>query len=140
MQPHGVLETAVYAHDLDAAERFYTEVLGLEILLREAGRHLFFRCGAGVFLVFNPAVTIERTHSPDHIAVPPHGATGAGHMAFTMHETEIVTWRNRLTQLGVAIEQETEWPNGGHSLYFRDPAGNSIELATPRLWGLEETD
>lgn len=139
MQPHGVLETAIYAHDLDAAERFYADVLGLPVILREAGRHVFFRCGNGVFLVFHPAVTVQPIPLPGHIAVPPHGATGAGHMAFTMRESEIATWRARLAEHGVAIEQETAWPNGGHSLYFRDPAGNSIELATPRLWGIDES-
>lgn len=138
MQPHGILETAVYAQDLDAAERFYADVLGLTVILREAGRHVFFRCGAGVFLVFHPAITVQPLTQPGHIAVPPHGTTGAGHMAFAMRESEIAAWRERLAAHGVAIEQETVWPNGGHSLYFRDPAGNSIELATPRLWGIED--
>ena len=35
---------------------------------------------------------------------------------------------------GVAIEAEVEWPSGGRSLYFRDPAGNVVELAPPTLW------
>jgi hypothetical protein len=26
------------------------------------------------------------------------------------------------------------WPRGGMSLYVRDPAGNCVELASPRLW------
>jgi hypothetical protein len=26
------------------------------------------------------------------------------------------------------------WPNGALSIYFRDPAGNSIELVTPNIW------
>jgi hypothetical protein len=38
----------------------------------------------------------------------------------------------------VAIEHEATWPRGGRSFYFRDPAGNSLELATPRIWGLPE--
>ena len=39
---------------------------------------------------------------------------------------------------GVAIEHEQTWPRGGRSFYVRDPAGNSIEFATPRIWGLPE--
>ena len=35
---------------------------------------------------------------------------------------------------GVAIESEVSWPNGGHSIYIRDPAGNSLEFATPDIW------
>ena len=35
---------------------------------------------------------------------------------------------------GVPIEAEIAWPQGGHSLYVRDPASNSVELATPSIW------
>jgi catechol 2,3-dioxygenase-like lactoylglutathione lyase family enzyme len=45
-------------------------------------------------------------------------------------------WRRRLERHGIVAEQEVEWPRGGRSLYFRDPAGNSVELVTPGLWGL----
>lgn len=138
MTPNGVLETSVYATDLAAAEQFYADVLGMSVIVRDEGRHVFFRCGAGVFLVFNPVVTVEPTHIPGHIAVPPHGATGPSHMAFAMRESEIENWRAKLAEKGIAIEEEIAWPNGGRSLYFRDPAGNSIELATPKLWEIAE--
>jgi catechol 2,3-dioxygenase-like lactoylglutathione lyase family enzyme len=26
------------------------------------------------------------------------------------------------------------WPRGGESIYFRDPDGHLVELATPGLW------
>ncbi len=137
MQLRGVLETCLYALDLDAAEAFYTGKLGLPVLQRETGRHVFFRCGDGVFLIFNPSVTstvAAQSHGP---SAPPHGARGPGHAAFRIHPDEIPGWRERLQNSGVPIEAEIVWPNGGHSLYFRDPAGNSLELATPTLWGLE---
>lgn len=128
-----VLETSLYVDDLDAAEAFYTRVLGLEAFAREHGRHVFFRCGHGVFLLFNPAKTLE---SGDD--VPPHGATGPGHVAFAIARADLPAWRERLRQHGVPVEKEITWPNGGRSLYFRDPAGNSVELATPGVWGLPE--
>ena len=46
----------------------------------------------------------------------------------------IPAWREHLRQQGVAIEAEISWPSGGYSIYFRDPAGNSLELATPQMW------
>ncbi len=55
-----------------------------------------------------------------------------------MGEEEIEAWKTRLEEEGVEIELEYTWPNGGFSLYLRDPAGNSIELVTPRTWGLEK--
>lgn len=130
-----VLEACLYASDLDAAERFYADVLGFEAFAREAGRHVFFRCGDGVLLLFNPTVTREPQHG-----VPAHGTDGAGHIAFAVRDDAIAEWRTWLERRGVAIEQEATWPRGGRSLYFRDPAGNSLELASPRIWGLEEPE
>jgi catechol 2,3-dioxygenase-like lactoylglutathione lyase family enzyme len=138
MTPHGVMETVLYVDDLDAAEGFYTTVLGLEVIARERGRHVFFRCGRSVFLVFNPTVTRTNTTHGASIVVPAHGALGPGHMAFTAHEAELPAWRERLRGAGVAIETEIAWPQGGHSIYFRDPAGNSVELVTPAVWGMDE--
>jgi catechol 2,3-dioxygenase-like lactoylglutathione lyase family enzyme len=36
----------------------------------------------------------------------------------------------------VSIEGEMKWPRGGTSLYFRDPDGHLVELATPGLWSI----
>ncbi len=54
LQLRRVLETALYADDLDRAEVFYTSVLGLNLFAKEAGRHLFFKFGDHMLLVFNP--------------------------------------------------------------------------------------
>lgn len=132
MQLRGVLETCLYVDDLDAAQRFYGEVLGLELFAVETGRHVFFRCGPQMLLLFNPGRTID----PDS-DVPVHGGVGAGHVALRIHECEVAAWRARLVAQSVAIERELG-RTGGHSLYFRDPAGNSVELATPGIWGLPE--
>jgi len=40
----------------------------------------------------------------------------------------------RLAELGIAIESRVQWERGGSSIYFRDPDGRSVELATPGLW------
>lgn len=136
----GVLETCLYATDLDAAERFYAGTLGLAAFAREPGRHLFFRCGAGVFLLFNPDRTSAAAGEVGGVPVPPHGTRGAGHVAFRVPAAALEAWRARLTEAGVAIEAEIDWPRGGRSLYVRDPAGNSVELATAAIWGLPEGD
>lgn len=130
-QIDGVLEACLYAEDLDAAEKFYTEVLGLELYSEANGRDLFFRVGKGMFLLFNPA----RTENPDS-GVPAHGARGAGHVAFSVSAEDLNRWRERLKAHGVPIELELTWPTQGRSIYFRDPAGNSVELATPQVWNL----
>lgn len=125
-----VVETAVYAADLAAAEQFYAGVLGLPVVGREPGRHVFFRVGpAGMLLAFDPAATLR----PGEF--PAHGAHGPGHFALGVRPDTLADWRRHLAACGVAIEKEYTWPRGGHSLYFRDPAGNSVELITPGVWG-----
>src|SRR4051812_15187467 len=127
-----LVETSAYVDDLDRAEWFYRDVLGLSVLDREAGRHVFFRVGdADVLLLFRADETSKG------LTLPAHGARGPGHFALGIEAGALEEWRQRLAEHGVIIEKEWVWPRGGHSLYFRDPAGNSVELITPGLWGLQ---
>jgi catechol 2,3-dioxygenase-like lactoylglutathione lyase family enzyme len=130
----GVLETALYVDDLEAADRFYGGVLGLAKIMSVPGRHLAFRCQESVLLLFNPQNTERERIMINDGAVPLHGARGAGHMAFRVAKSDLDEWRRYLRDAEVAIESEVSWPNGAHSIYFRDPAGNSLELATPDMW------
>jgi catechol 2,3-dioxygenase-like lactoylglutathione lyase family enzyme len=132
MHAREILEACVYADDLAAAERFYAGVLGMEVIARVEGRHVFFRCGGRVFLVFDPAATAAGG------AIPGHGAAGPGHVCFAMGKDEIEGWRAHLAAHGIAIETDFTWPGGGRSLYFRDPAGNSMELGTPSIWRIPD--
>ena len=136
MTPTAVLESALYVDDLDAAEAFYGKVLGLERLAKVEGRHVFFRCGTGVVLLFNAEQTVTPPAPDAKIPVPPHGTRGEGHLCFGAKAQEIERWKARLQQHGIMIEADFEWPQGGRSIYFRDPAGNSLEFAEPRIWGL----
>lgn len=83
-----LVEAALYVDDLDRAEMFYRDVLGLTVIGKVGGRHVFFRVGASVLLLFNAEETLKGENLN-----------------------------------GV---KEVEWPKGGKSLYFRDPAGNSV--------------
>jgi len=134
MRAREILEAALYVDDLDAAERFYGQVLGLERIAKVAGRHVLPRCGGRVVLLFRAEATREGG------TVPPHGASGPGHLAFAAASDELEGWRRHLAAGGVEVEMEYPWPGGGHSLYFRDPAGNSLEIATPAVWGVPEAD
>lgn len=135
LTPAAILETALYVDDLDAATDFYGGLMGLEVVLREEGRHVFFRCGPGMLLVFNPEVT-PLAAPEGAIPVPPHGAQGPGHICFRASAEEIDAWRAKFESLGFDIEADFNWPNGARSIYLRDPAGNSVEFAEARLWGL----
>lgn len=126
-----ITETAIYVDDLDAAARFYGGILGLTERGRQDGRHVFFQVGNGqVLLCFIASGTLKKE------MLPIHGTTGPGHFAFGVPAADLDGWRQHLVSAGVPIEHEQDWPRGGRSLYFRDPAGNSVELATPGIWGL----
>lgn len=125
-----IFETCLYASDLAATVEFYRRVFGLEAISDFSPRGVALRCGAGVLLIFNPAETKTR-----HALMPSHGTEGSGHVAFLATEEELPGWREHLAQCGVEIETEVAWEVGGRSIYFRDPGGNSVELAPPTLWG-----
>ena len=126
-----VVETAIYVDDLDAAERFYRDLLGLPVQGRVDGRHVFFKVGPVMLLAF----LADKTLAED--ASDAHGSHGPGHFALGISAAALPSWRRRLAEAGVAIVKEVRWPRGGESIYFRDPAGNLAELVTPGIWGLE---
>ncbi|PAQ05559.1 VOC family protein [Mesorhizobium temperatum] len=136
MTPSAILESALYVTDLNAAEEFYSGVLGLNQLGKVDGRHLFFRCGDSVLLIFNAEATRVPPAPDARLKVPPHGTVGDGHLCFAASADEIVRWKAHLEAKKIAIESEFEWPQGGRSIYIRDPSGNSIEFAEPRIWGI----
>ncbi|MEO1275578.1 MAG: VOC family protein [Pseudomonadota bacterium] len=130
-----ILETALYAPNLVETAAFYERVIGLELSMALEGRHVFFRLGDQMLLLFDPAASAVPP-PPEAIEVPLHGQTLVGHICFSAQPAGIEAWAERLGQHGVAIERVVDWPQGGRSLYFRDPAGNSVEIAEPRIWGL----
>lgn len=136
----GILETVLYVDDLETAEDFYCCVLGLKKIFSVPKRQLVFKCGNGFLLLFNPGNTIRNRIHINGSAIPLHGARGAGHMAFRVPKQALKTWRQKLTEAGVGIESEVAWPSGATSVYFRDPSGNSLELATPDMWKRQSPD
>jgi catechol 2,3-dioxygenase-like lactoylglutathione lyase family enzyme len=123
-----VYETVLYADDVAAAARFYTSLFGLRLVAGPDELMAALRLeDGGLLLFFDP----ERASRPGRAS--PHGATGAGHVAFSVDSLD--GWRERLADAGVEIEQEKEWARGGaRSVYVRDPAGNSVELVEGDLW------
>ncbi len=138
--PQGILETALYARDLEAARAFYAGILMLDEVLAREGEFVFFRCGGSMVLIFNPEITVKQPLPPPARAVPGHGNNGTGHLCFQAPGERLEQWKNHLIANGVAVESEITWDNGARSIYFRDPAGNSLEFAQPRLWGYDETE
>jgi catechol 2,3-dioxygenase-like lactoylglutathione lyase family enzyme len=126
----GVYETVLYAPDVVATARFYAELLGLRALEAADGLGAVFRLDdGGVLLVFDP----DRASAPGRY-VPAHGATGPGHVAFSVAPGTLEACAGRLRGAGVELEREISWEQGGRSVYVRDPAGNSVELIEGEAW------
>ena len=140
MKPNAILETVLYAEDLNKAEAFYRDVLGLEPKFKQTGRQLFYECGQQMLLIFNPNATCKPPRPDADLPVPAHGTKGPGHVCFAATAAEISDWTERLTKAGVEIEADFRWPRGGRSIYFRDPAGNCLEFAERRIWGFSEDE
>lgn len=132
MKLEKILETALYVNNIDEAEKFYVDILGLEVVKRSQSipaRDLFLRCGDTMLLLFNP----EQTKIDTGI-VPTHGVTGEGHMAFGIPETDFEKWEEYLIENRIEIEKKVNWERGTRSIYFRDPSRNSLEFISKKHW------
>ena len=136
--PTGILETVVYCRDLNAAREFYEQVVGLKAYSVEPERHLFYKVGESMLLIFNPENTTTAIVTISGVNLPWHGARGASHFAFQVDSSQFDAIKGNLANHQVPIECELDWPGGGHSIYCRDPGGNSVEFATRSLWFKDE--
>jgi len=127
-----LLETALYADDVARTAAFYQQLLGRAPML-QSDRLVAFDAGeATVLLIFH------RGHAQALPTagglVPGHDGAGPVHIAFAIDQSDLTSWESRLESLGIPLESRVTWDSGGISLYFRDPDGRSVELATPGLW------
>jgi len=127
-----VLETSLYVDDLARAAAFYAGVLGLAPLYEDE-RLRAFAVGGSVLLLFRRGASLETISMPGG-TIPPHDGSGPLHIAFAVAADELARWEERLRERGVTVEGRTDWPRGGRSVYFRDPDGHLVEIASPGLW------
>lgn len=126
---NGVLEVGLYVDNVDRSVRFYQTLFGFDIIASDDRLCALGVCGKHVLLV------CQRKASAN-LPKGAHDADGRQHMAFSIPADELQDWEARLGQQGVAIEDDRHWPRGGRSLYFRDPDGHLIELASPGVWSI----
>jgi catechol 2,3-dioxygenase-like lactoylglutathione lyase family enzyme len=111
--------------DLERAERFYTEVLGMSVAMRLADQVLL-RHGDG-----NCALFLKSDRVPGSLEQIAH-PLGKSHHAFEVswedYRNASATFRER----GIPHHAPIDW--GDHEcLYFLDPDGNLLELVAYRL-------
>ena len=131
-----VLETALYIEDMARAIEFYQRVFGLDVLLRSAEPDRLTALDIGgtqVLLLCKIGASLQAVMTPGG-KIPPCDGNGNSHLAFPIALSQLEAWEKHLADNGITIESKVQWDRGGQSLYFRDPDGNLLELATPGLW------
>jgi catechol 2,3-dioxygenase-like lactoylglutathione lyase family enzyme len=129
----GLLETALYVDDMDRSIDFFTRVLHLVPMVRSERITAFDAGRSGVLLLFTRGASKADMPSGQG-TIPGHDGSGPLHMAFAIASDAYDDWCAELTAHEVAIYSEVRWQRGGRSVYFHDPDGHVLELATPGLW------
>jgi catechol 2,3-dioxygenase-like lactoylglutathione lyase family enzyme len=125
----GILESSLYVDDVDNAARFYEKIFGFRIISDFGGRGCAMHAGdRQVLLLFKKGASTSHT--------TPHDGDGHLHLAFAIAPTELARWEGWLAENGIALEEKHLWELGGCSLYFRDPDGHLLEVATPGVWSV----
>jgi catechol 2,3-dioxygenase-like lactoylglutathione lyase family enzyme len=128
-----VLETALECGDLPRTAAFYRGLFPGPPML-DTERLVALDAGEGtVLLLFQQGASAEGVMLPGGF-VPGHQGSGPAHLAFAVDAPDLAWWDAQLGALGIAIESRVTWERGGRSVYFRDPDGRSVELATPGVW------
>ena len=131
--PSTIVETCLHVEDLNRSRKFYSELFGYS-LMKSDERFCAFDVGNGqVLLLFVRGSDPEGTILPFG-TIPAHGTSGQAHLGFGVPATSMSAWRERLERKGIPIESSLSWPEGGASIYFRDPDGHLLELLTPGVW------
>lgn len=124
-----IKETSVYVKDLQVAEDFYEGKLGLKVIAKVEGHHVFFKAGNSVLLCF-----ISDSTEKNFMHIPAHGASGRIHFAFEVKKDEYESVKEEILKKNIPIEHEQEWKKNVHSFYFRDPDKNLVEIAQEGIW------
>jgi catechol 2,3-dioxygenase-like lactoylglutathione lyase family enzyme len=127
-----ILETALYCADLARTAAFYERLLDATPML-SGDRLVALDAGEGTVLLLFQRGNSSALETAGGL-VPGHDGAGPVHLAFAIGASELPQWERRFVDLGIQIESRVTWERGGISVYFRDPDGRSVELATPGIW------
>ena len=124
----GLLETALYVDDPIRSAAFYRDLFGFESIVESERLIALAMPRQQVLLLFKKGLSST-------LPVP-HDGDGQTHLAFAIPASALSEWERVLMGKRIAILERTTWDRGGVSLYFRDPDGHLLELATPGVWSI----
>jgi catechol-2,3-dioxygenase len=130
-----IIETCIYASNLEEMKNFYINYLGLEFVSEEKGRSVFLKAGKSMLLIFNPTNALNNTNKlfPKHGAMTPPSII---HFALEIQKEDYEKWKYVLLDNKIYIEKEIELKDS-RSIYFHDPVGNLVEFITNNAWPVD---
>jgi catechol-2,3-dioxygenase len=117
----GISELVLEVSDLEAARRFYRDVLGFEETLYGEGRddRYWYLIGSSARLgLWTPQVGLAGGRGGTHV-----------HFAFQLAREELVPLLDRLRRAGVEVEGPIQL-GADRAIYVTDPDGNVVEFWT----------
>jgi catechol-2,3-dioxygenase len=122
---------------------FYINILGLDFVSEEEDRYVFLKAGQSMLLIFNPNKTLadaDVINRSSTTQLPAHGAFAPPsiiHFALEIEKQGYDSATQILKKKNIKIENEITWDKGSNSIYFRDPAGNLVEIISPGSWPVD---
>ncbi len=111
----GIRHVALFASDLDAAERFWVDVMGYAVEWRPDPDNVYLTAGADNLALHRRAVAGETRLDHIGLAVPA--------------ASDVDAWAAHLAARGVTLAAPPKTHrDGSRSLYFRDPEGTMIQI------------
>jgi lactoylglutathione lyase len=106
----------LYVSDLARSRQFYTELLGLRVLLEENG---YVRVGVP-----------DGLHIGMEVGKP--WQIGAHGIEMNLEVDDVDAWTQRLRDAGIRIDQgPSDMPWGARHSFFQDPDGYRLSIFTP---------
>ncbi|MDL4864553.1 VOC family protein [Halomonas elongata] len=114
---NGMRHIALQVQDLEACERFYVEILGMDILRRAHADLVYLTLGNDNFSLARAKQ--DTGGDPQRL----------DHLGFVVDErNDIDAWHDYLVSQGVEVVRGPhDHADGGRSLYCKDPDGNTVQ-------------
>ncbi|UXY51659.1 VOC family protein [Pseudomonas tohonis] len=113
---NGLRHLAIVVPNLEECERFYVDILGMQVLNRANEDLVYLTCG-------NDNLSLGRSD------VPSSGVQAVDHYGFVVDSLEeLRAWYDYLKASGVTLlDRPFAHGDGAHSFHVLDPAGNKIQ-------------